>query len=149
MLKNGNYLVLSEEDEKDYMAGKLTENDEEILSKRAFNEDALREYFKTDEYSGTEEYCDFDNVFDELFVYDKGSFTSAKTVQEKIKVYCSEHKEYIESFGLIEKKSDYELNRQSKQWWKWTEFLKSKNINNKVKKINNKNTYGYVGLKLR
>lgn len=149
MLKNGNYLVLSEEDEKDYMAGKLTENDEEILSKRAFNEDSLRDYFKTDEYSGTEEYCDFDNVFDELFVYDKGSFTSAKTVQEKIKVYCSEHKEYIESFGLIEKKSDYEINRQSKQWWKWTEFLKSKNINSKAKKINNKNTYGYVGLKLR
>ena len=52
MLKNGNYLVLSEEDEKDYMAGKLTENDEEILSKRAFNEDSLREYFKTDEAAG-------------------------------------------------------------------------------------------------
>lgn len=149
MLKNGNYLVLSEEDEKDYMAGKLTENDEEILSKRAFNEDLLREYFKTDEYSGTEEYCDFDNVFDELFVYDKCSFTSAKTVQEKIKVYCSEHKEYVESFGLIEKKSEYEINRQGKQWWKWTEFLKSKNITTKAKKINNKNTYGYVGMKLR
>lgn len=149
MLKNGYYLVLSEEDERDYMAGKLTETDEDILSKRAFNEDSLREYFKTDEYSGTEEYCDFDNVFDELFVYDKGSFTSAKTVQEKIKVYCSEHKEYVESFGLIEKKSDYEINRQSKQWWKWCAFLKSKNINDKVKKINNKPTYGYVGMKLR
>lgn len=149
MLKNGNYLVLSEEDEKNYMAGKLTENDEDILSKRAFNEDLLREYFKTDEYSGTEEYCDFDNVFDELFVYDKGSFTSSKTVQEKIKVYCSEHKEYVESFGLIEKKSDYEINRQSKQWWKWCEFLKSKNITSKVNKINKKTTFGYVGLKLR
>lgn len=149
MLKNGNYLVLSEEDEKDYMAGKLTETDEDILSKRAFNEESLREYFKTDEYSGTEEYCDFENVFDELFVYDKTSFTSSKTMQEKIKVYCSEHKEYIESFGLIEKKTDYEINRQSKQWWKWTEYLKSKNITSKAKKLNNKNTYGYVGMKIK
>jgi len=149
MFKDGNYVVLCEEDEKLYLKNELTETDEDILSKRAFNEESLREYFKTDEYSGTEEYCDFDNVFEELFVYDKGSFISSKTMQEKIKIYCSEHKEYIESFGLIEKKSDYEINRQSKQWWKWTEFLKSKNIISKAKKTNKKNTFGYVGMKLR
>ena len=149
MLVNGNYFVLSKEDEDLFLKQQLTEKDEEILSKRAFNEDLLKDYFKTDEYSGTEEYCDYENVFNELFEYDKSAFLSSKTVQEKIKVYCSENKEYLESFGLVEKKSDYEINRQSKQWWKWTEFLKSKNITNKVKKVNNLNTYGYLGMKLK
>jgi hypothetical protein len=148
LLVNGNYLVLSKEDEDLFLKNQLTEKDEDVLSRRAFNEECLKDYFKTDEYSGTEEYCDYDNVFNALFVYDKGSWLDAKELQQKVKVYCSENKEYIESFGLRREKDDYVIVKQSKEWWKFGEFLKGKNIKPKQKRSGGSNHWGYENVKL-
>lgn len=148
LLVNGNYLVLSEEDEKDFLQNKLQEKDEEILSKRAFNEDSLKEYFKTDEYSDTDEYCDFENTFVDLFVYSKGNYLTSKDIQEKIKKYCCEHKDVAQSFGVIFSKDDVILNTKSKDYWKWLEFLKGKGIERKTVRIGNKTMKVCYNMKL-
>lgn len=149
LLINGSYLVLSEEDEKEYLKNNLQEKDEEILSKRAFNEDSLKEYFKTDEYSDTEEYCDFENTFNDLFVFTKGAFVTSKEIQEKVKDYCEKNKDVAQSFGCQFVKDEAIINTKSKDYWKWTEFLRSKGVENKTIRQGNKTLKAFYNLKLK
>jgi hypothetical protein len=84
-----------------------------------------------------------------LFVFTKGAFVTSKEIQEKVKDYCERNKDVAQSFGCQFVKDEAILNTKSKDYWKWTEFLRSKGVENKTIRQGNKTAKAYFNLKLK
>lgn len=148
---NNTYKVMSKEDEDNYKKDpdSLSNMTDDVITKRAFNEDDLKEYFNTDEYADTEEYVDFENFFNEYLVecdYNEG--ISSHDLCDVVAKYLDmdENKQYRAAFDYhMYKDASENINTNSKAWWKWKQFLatghniKDKSIRrgNKVAKIFN------------
>lgn len=136
---------MSKEDETEFLNNPSAFDNvtDDAITKKAFNEEGLKEYFNTDEYADTEDYVDFENFFyDFLEESDYGDGTSAKDLKHGIekKLELDENKDYREAFGYKESKfEDSGINTRSKEWWKWIQFLNTAhNVKNKRVKSNNK-----------
>ena len=145
MFINNTYRVMSKEDETEFLnnPSKFDNITDDAITKRAFNEEALKDYFNTDEYADTEDYVDFENFFYDFFEEsDHTDGTSAKDLKHGIekKLALDENKDYREAFGY--KTSEFKdsgINTRSKEWWKWLQFLNTAhNVKNKRVKRNNK-----------
>lgn len=154
LIVNGAYMVLSEEHEKRFLEGTLEIKNKDILSKAAFSEECLKEYYRTDEYENTEDYIDYHNLFEELFVEDANGYVPAKDMQRIILDFISSdekrYNEYSSAVGIIKKAGEYELDLHNKQYWKWTSYLKTKrNAKSKTIRVNGKacSTWGGIALK--
>lgn len=141
---NNTYRVMSKEDETEFLKNPSAFDNitDDAITKRAFNEEALKEYFNTDEYADTEDYVDFENFFYEFFEesdYEEG--TSAKDLKHGIekKLELNENKDYREAFGYKTTEfKDSGINTRSKEWWKWLQFLNTAhNVKNRRVKRNN------------
>lgn len=135
LFKNNRYIVLSKEEEDEYLKdpSAIEGISDDNLTKRAFNEPLLKEYFNTDEYTDTEDYIDYENFFAEHFeeCSDKNKFISAKDMKDYIieMLVSDQYKEYREAFGFtfVRNGGDIEgnINTRDKAWWKWTQYLNS------------------------
>ena len=133
---NNAYLILSEEDENKFLKKKELEFDEDTLSRRAFNEECLKDYFNTDEYSDSEDYIDFDNFFiDHLEPCDLKDGVTTKELQNFIIRDIDKEPDYFDCFGIITRGGQDILDIRSKAWYKFNSFLKEKGIyKKKIKK---------------
>lgn len=151
LFMNNTYRVMSKEDEDNYKKDpeSLANMTDDVITKRAFNEETLKDYFNTDEYADTEEYVDFENFFNEYFVecdYNEG--ISSHDLCDIVAKYLdmNENKQYRAAFDYhMYKDASDNINTNSKAWWKWKQFLatghnikpNTKRRNNKVAKIFN------------
>ena len=135
LLVNNAYLVLSKEDEDDFLKnGKANFKDDDLMSKRAFNEEALKQYFNTDEYTDTDDYIDFENAFNTWFEIDDDATISTKEVVTTVatKLADDTYDEYRDAFDVHMQHDSWNMSTRSKAWWKWCEFLKNKGFMNKT-----------------
>lgn len=148
MLVNNTYLVLSKEDETDYLKnGKANFKDEDTMSKRAFNEESLRDFFNTDEYTDSDDYIDFENAFEDWFMADDSAEISTHEVIGIVanKLANDDYDEYRDAFDVHQSKDSWILSTRSKAWWKWCEFLKSKGFTNKTVRKNGRSEKMWFG----
>lgn len=144
MFLNNTYKVMSKEDEIEYRNNPeaFATMTDDVITKRAFNEEALKEYFNTDEYADTEDYVDFENFFYTYYEEcDIKDGISAKELRESVMKLLSmdENKQYRIAFGYTSSKfEDYSINTRSKEWWKWTQFLNTAH-NVKTKRVKKEN----------
>ena len=129
MFLNNMYKVMSKEDEIEYRNNpeSFATMTDDVITKRAFNEEALKEYFNTDEYADTEEYVDFENFFNEYF--EECDYKDGLTSHEHCDVVAKyldmeENKQYRNAFDYhMYKDAGDNININSKAWWKWKQFL--------------------------
>ena len=136
LLVNNSYLVLCEESEQEFLKnGKVNLKDEDTESKKAFNEECLKSYFNTDEYTESDDYVDFENFFNTNFEECDDSCKVSEVVDKCMEALEADDKhDYWEAFGATEVHGHLYLSTRNKQWWKWCEFLKNKGFTNKPKK---------------
>lgn len=142
------YLVMSLEDEQKYLkdSSQFADMSDDIITKRAFNEELLRDYFNTDEYTDTDDYIDYENFYNNFFIEaDYKTGISAKEMKSKIEdaLLDEEYKEYRDAFAFkysrIGGEAIGEINTRDQNWWKWTQYLASvKNIKYKNVRYGNK-----------
>lgn len=141
MFINNYYKVMSKEDEIKYLEDPTAFDNvtDDALTKRAFNEDMLKDFFNTDEYADTEDYIDFENFFNVTFTetdYEHG--LSAKELRDVVKLNLNNNvnEEYRMAFEYdINGQTNRDLNTRSKAWWKWLSYLNTAH-NVKAKKMN-------------
>ena len=142
------YLVMSMEDEEMYLKdpNQFVDMSDDIITKRAFNEELLRDYFNTDEYADTDDYIDYENFYTNFFVeVDYTNGISAKEMKSKIEetLLDDDYSEYRDAFGFRYNRMGTEvkgeINTRDQNWWKWTQYLASvKNIKYKNVRSGNK-----------
>ena len=146
---NNKYLVMSLEDEEQYLkdSSKFDDISDDIITKRAFNEELLRDYFNTDEYTDTEDYIDYENFYTEFIVpAEIKDGISAKEMRHKIEelLLDDKNRDYRDAFAFryVRNGSEVtgEINTRDQNWWKWTQFL----INIKNIKYKNIRRDGFV-----
>lgn len=135
---NNKYLVMSLEDEEQYLKdkSKFADVSDDVITKRAFNEELLRDYFNTDEYTDTEDYIDYENFYTEFIVQAEiKDGISAKEMRHKIEelLLDDKNRDYRDAFAFryVRNGSEVtgEINTKDQNWWKWTQFLTNiKNI---------------------
>ena len=155
MFMNNTYRVMSKNDEIEYRNNpeSFANMTDDVITKRAFNEDALKDYFNTDEYADTEDYVDFENFFYTYYEEcDIKDGISAKDLRESVMKLLSndDNKQYRIAFGYTSSKfEDYSINTRSKEWWKWTQFLNTAH-NAKTKRVKKDNiTYIMYSIRLK
>lgn len=124
---NNFYYVLSEADENEFLkTGVQSSIDPDTLSKHAFNEDSLKQYFNTDEYTDSDDYIDFENFFKDAFIEDADGELSDQELSVYIlkKLSDDTYDEYREAFSMNRVKDVWVLSTRSKGWWKWQNYLK-------------------------
>lgn len=135
LLVNNAYLVLCEESEQEFLKnGKANLKDEDTESKKAFNEEALRQFFNTDEYTDSDDYIDFENFFNTFFKESDNVIKVREVIDVCQKSLSGDDTHaYWEAFGVNEMRNNVTLSTRSKQWWKWCEFLKNKGFTQTIK----------------
>lgn len=139
LIINGSYWVLAEEDEQKFLADSsaLSNVDKDLLSKKAFSEECLKDYFQTDEYANTDDYIDFENYVNAVYEKDPNGSVLAKELVSDAEEYLADESNfniYKDAFGAIKIHDCIEISTRSKQWWKFKEYLKSINCTDRVER---------------
>ena len=156
MVNNGQYIVLSAEDEKKYINGELELNNEnwEKLSKAAFAEECLKEYYNTDEYTETDEALDiYEPICDALFDFnDPEAYITSPDMAKVVKEHIMKDKSLILYFNAKQIGDQIELNTYGNNttWYKFINYIKDKkDVVKKKKCIDGKTFNCYVGVSLK
>lgn len=156
MVKHDQYIVLSSEDEEKYIAGELELNNEnwEKLSKAAFSEECLKDYYNTDEYTESDEALDiFEPLCDELFDFsDSESYITSNELQASVKEHIKDNTGLKLYFGAKQIGPDLEFNvyGNNTSWFKFVSYLQEKKgVSKKKKRIQDKIMNCFMGMKMK
>ena len=136
LVKDGQYLVLCEEDEKEYLEGTLDMDKKgfDRLSKRAFTEECLKDYYNTDEYTEDDIVYDiFEPLIQDAFKItgdEKDVISNSDFKNIFIKV-VAKNDEYCAAFEVRRDYNDPEKLAnfypfKNTTYWKFTKYLKDK-----------------------
>ena len=136
LVKDGQYLVLCEEDEQAYLDGTLDMDKKgfDRLSKRAFTEECLKDYYNTDEYTEDDIVYDiFEPLIQDMFTItgdDKDVISNSDFKNLFIKV-VAKNDEYCAAFEVRRDYNDPEKLAnfypfKNTTYWKFTKYLKDK-----------------------
>lgn len=136
LVKDGQYLVLCEEDEQAYLDGTLDMDKKgfDRLSKRAFTEECLKDYYNTDEYTEDDIVYDiFEPLIQDMFTItgdDKDVISNSDFKNLFIKV-VAKNDEYCAAFEVRRDYNDPEKLAnfypfKNTIYWKFTKYLKDK-----------------------
>lgn len=154
--KSGEYLIMSPDMEEEYLKTGKLEDDTQRLIHAYTRDDEISEYFYIGDYSDSEDYIEYEGMFNTIFDVtgnDSDELDSRK-VKELIIEYCKANKQ-ISLFDLKKTGIDtYEINTKGKgtQWWKFLQYVKTTNckyktttqiINGKLTKVKK-----FIGIKL-
>lgn len=158
MMRNGQYVVLSESDEKEFLKGNLeysslSDKEKDRLSKKSFTEDCFDGYYITDDYSETDEVIDIFEPMTDLIMdvtYDKNDKIYIKEILPKVKKYIGDNKDIASFFNVripynyANNYEDLELNIYGKNsgWYKFKMFLKNTKSLDEGKNRNGRFWYG-------
>ena len=136
LVKDGQYIVLSDEDEKAYLAGTLDLNNvkPDNLSKKAFSEECLKDYYSTDEYTEDDIVYDiFEPLLNDMFeiTNDEEDLVSNKIFKELFIRTVAMDDEYCAAFEVRQDPQNHSklLNFypfKNTTYWKFTKYLKDK-----------------------
>ena len=136
LVKDGQYLVLCEEDEKEYLDGTLEMDKKgfDRLSKRAFTEDCLKDYYNTDEYTEDDIVYDiFEPLIQDMFKItgNENDVISNSEFKNLFINVVAKNDEYCAAFEVRRDYNDPDklLNFypfKNKIYWKFTKYLKDK-----------------------
>lgn len=154
--KNGTYLVMSPDMEQEYLKTGRLEDDIQRLIHAYTRDDEISEYFYIGDYTDSEDYIDFEEIFNTLFdvTGNDADELDARKVKELIIEYCKANKQ-ISLFDLKKTGIDtYEINTRGKgtQWWKFLQYVKTTSckyktttqiINGKLTKVKK-----FIGIRL-
>lgn len=136
LVKDGQYIVLCEEDEKEYLDGTLDMDKKgfDRLSKRAFTEECLKDYYNTDEYTEDDIVYDiFEPLIQDTFKItgnDKDVISNSEFKNMFIKA-VAKNDEYCAAFEVRRDYNDPEKLAnfypfKNTIYWKFTKYLKDK-----------------------
>lgn len=136
LVKDGQYLVLCEEDEKAYLDGTLDMDKKgfDRLSKRAFTEECLKDYYNTDEYTEDDIVYDiFEPLIQDTFTItgdDKDMISNSEFKNLFIKT-VAKNDEYCAAFEVRRDYNDPDKLAnfypfKNTIYWKFTKYLKDK-----------------------
>lgn len=160
LVKDGQFIVLSEEDEKAYLEGTLDMNEQEPdrLSKKAFSEECLKDYYSTDEYTEDDIVYDiFEPLINDMFeiTNEEEDVMSNKIFKELFVRTVAMDDEYCAAFEVRHDplNPDKLLNFypfRNTTYWKFTKYLKDK-YGLECKKIRSEGelTRGWRGIKIK
>lgn len=154
--KSGEYMVMCPESEQEYLKSGKLEDDTQRLIHAYTRDDEISEYFYIGDYTDSEDYIEFEGMFNTLFDVtgnDSDELDSRK-VKELIIEYCKANKQ-MALFDLKKTGIDtYEINTRGKgtQWWKFLQYVNTtnckyktttSNINGKLTKVKK-----FIGIRL-
>lgn len=158
LVVNGQYLVLSEQDERKFLDGqlKVDSSNADFLSKKAFSEECLGDYYSTDDYAESDMAIDiFDPFIDDCLTVtgdSKDRVTSKEfmdVLKEWIKlnrdVACAFNCKVIDETGLLVNFNQYS---NSTVWKLYSHLEETRDVIRKVCRVNGKNVRCFVGCKL-
>lgn len=156
LVKNGQYIVLCEEDEKLYLKGELEISVvDDRMSKRAFSEECLKDYYNTDEYTENDMVYDiYEPIIKEMFTITNSAddLVSNNDFKEKFKEVLKLDKNFQEGFGVrIDPNGDlfnfYPY--KNSEYWKFTAYIKDKyGIKCTNNRVGDTQVRGWRGIKL-
>lgn len=154
--KSGEYMVMCPESEHEYLKSGKLEDDTQRLIHAYTRDDEISEYFYIGDYTDSEDYIEFEGMFNTLFdvTGNDSDILESRKVKELIIEYCKANKQ-MALFDLKKTGIDtYEINTRGKgtQWWKFLQYVNTTNckyktttqiINGKLTKVKN-----FIGIKL-
>lgn len=156
LVKNGQYIVLCEEDEQKYLNGELDISIvDDRMSKRAFSEECLKDYYNTDEYTENDMVYDiYEPIIKKMFTItnSQNDIVENNDFKEKFKEVLKTDKNFQDGFGVrLDPNGDLYnfFPYKNSDYWKFTAYLKDKYdlrcTNNRVDGIQIR---GWKGIKL-
>lgn len=154
--KSGEYMVMCPESEQEYLKSGKLEDDTQRLIHAYTRDDEVSEYFYIGDYTDSEDYIEFEGMFNTLFdvTGNDSDILESRKVKELIIEYCKANKQ-MALFDLKKTGIDtYEINTRGKgtQWWKFLQYVNTTNckyktttsiINGKLTKVKN-----FIGIRL-
>lgn len=160
LVKDGQFIVLSEEDEKAYLEGTLDMDKQEPdrLSKKAFSEECLKDYYSTDEYTEDDIVYDiFEPLIKDMFeiTNDEEDVMSNKFFKELFIRTVAMNDEYCAAFEVRpDPQNPAKLFNfypfKNTTYWKFTKYLKDKyGLECKKFRFEGELSRGWRGIKIK
>ena len=158
LVKNGEYLVLSEEDEVKYINGTLNldDEDDDLLSKRAFCEDSLKDYCNTDEYTDSDSVWDvYEPIINEMMTITNDSNDKVTNTDflDMFRAVISNNINYMSEFGTKLDNNNQLYNfypNKNTDYWKFRKYLEDRySVKCKTIRSNGETMRGWSGIKLK
>ena len=159
LMHNGEYVVLCKEDEDKFLSGEISISDINAdwdkYSRRAFNEECLKDYYNTDDYSDSEEVQEVWNpIIEELFeiTNKEEDYITSSDLRNTLEEWIGTHPRYAHDLGLRVYQERVEIGIRSKEWFKFCSTItdvKLGSVSKKVKRIGKRTVQTFFGLKLK
>lgn len=156
LVVNGQYLVLSEQDERKFLDGqlKVDSSNADFLSKKAFSEECLGDYYSTDDYAESDMAIDiFDPFIDDCLTvtHDQKDRVTSADFMNALKAWITLNRDVACAFNC--KVTDGQLinfNQYSNStvWKLYSHLEETRDIIRKVCRVNGKNVRCFTGCKL-
>lgn len=156
LVKNGQYIVLCEEDEEKYLKGELQISIvDDRMSKRAFAEECLKDYYNTDEYTENDSVYDvYEPMLKKIFMItnENDDIVSNNDFKDRFKEVLKTNKNFQDEFGVRLDPNGEICNfypNKNTDYWKFTTYLKDKyDLRCTNHRVNGKQIRGWKGVKL-
>nr|DAW67884.1 MAG TPA: Parvovirus non-structural protein NS1 [Caudoviricetes sp.] len=156
LIVNGQYLVLSEQDESKFLEGqlKVDSSNADFLSKKAFSEECLGDYYSTDDYAESDMAIDvFDPFIDECLkvTHDQKDRVTSADFMNALKAWlelnsnvaCAFNCKVVEGHLI-----NFNQYSNSTVWKLYSHLEETRDVMRKVCKVNGKTVRCFTGCKL-
>lgn len=158
----GEYLVMCPEHEKAYLESGELPDDKVRLIKAFSKDDEISQFFDVGDFDDYEDNIEFTNVFNDLLVYsnDENDKISSSEMSDAVYKYvlskavgdsASDYHELLSLFDIRTYRDDVApaIDRKSKQWWKWSQYVQNQGCKKKKYKLGEKVVNGWVNIKFK
>lgn len=158
--KSGEYLVMCPEHEQQFLKDGTAPDDKVRLIKAFSKDEEISDFFDVGDFDDYEDNIEFSNVFNDIFAYSENendklsSSEVGELVYEYIKSFVpndmTTYNDLRSLFDIKQYKDDMPLSidRKTKQWWKWSQYIQNQGCKKKKYKIVNKAVNGWTNIKV-
>lgn len=157
---SGEYLVMCPEHEQEFLKNGTLPDDKVRLIKAFSKDDEIADFFDVGDFDDYEDNVEFSNVFNDIFAYsdnEEDKLASSKVgelVYEYIKGFIPDdmvtYNDLLSLFDIKHYKDDipYSIDRKSRQWWKWSQYVQNQGCKKKKYKEGGKVVNGWTNIKV-
>ena len=148
------------EHEQEFLKDGTLPDDKVRLIKAFSKDDEISDFFDVGDFDDYEDNIEFSNVFNDIFAYseDENDKLSSSEVGELVYEYIKSfvpndmttYNDLRYLFDIKQYKDDLPLSidRKTKQWWKWSQYVQNQGCKKKKYKIVNKAVNGWTNIKV-
>lgn len=158
---SGEYLVMCPEHEEEFLKTGTLPDDKVRLIKAFSKDEDISQFFDVGDFDDYEDNVEFTNVFNDVLEYSDNEKDRVSSIELSEHVY-----EYVRSFVPDDMTTYHEMvalfdirtykdeiaptiDRKSKQWWKWSQYIQNQGCKKRKYKEGNKVVNGWSNLKLK